>query len=69
MTKNQGPLKILSEAEYRELRNDDAGICKYCGEYSYCVEPDASGYQCDSCEKHGVEGIENAMVMGLVEIK
>jgi hypothetical protein len=36
--------------------DDNRGICVYCGEDDYRVEPDASKYECEACGKNGVYG-------------
>lgn len=37
---------------------DYPGFCLACGERASGVEPDAEGYECESCGEHAVEGIE-----------
>lgn len=55
----------MSEDEYLQLRDDYSGICLACGEIRHGdTEPDARKYPCDSCEKNGVFGIEEIIVMG-----
>lgn len=48
--------------------HDSMGICLACGETTEGVEPDAYGYDCESCGASKVCGIENAILMGRVEI-
>jgi hypothetical protein len=58
----------LSEEEFQSLRDEDAGMCLACGEYAYGVEPDARRYTCECCGVKSVYGLEEALVMGRVEI-
>jgi hypothetical protein len=52
----------ISEADVLESGN---GICLDCGEIQYGgIEPDARDYPCDSCGKHKVYGLEEAVLMG-----
>jgi len=45
------------------------GICLACGEEHYGVEPDARRYDCESCGKPEVYGLEEAVLMGRVDIE
>jgi len=58
----------VSEDQYTELCHDHNGVCLECGEIADCVEPDAEEYKCESCEKHAVFGLEQAMLLGNVDI-
>ncbi len=40
------------------------GFCRACGEEAFGVEPDACGYQCESCGAHEVFGAEELILMG-----
>lgn len=47
------------------------GVCIACGyldEYAGC-EPDARGYECPECGKNKLYGLEEAMMMGSLEIE
>jgi hypothetical protein len=44
------------------------GVCLDCGAEAYGVEPDASGYQCESCGEHSVMGMEDAIIDGHIEV-
>ena len=61
------PVLRVCETEYGNLESDHAGLCFGCGEIAYGVEPDASRYQCESCDEDRVYGLENAMMMGRIE--
>jgi len=56
----------ISEAEFVELANGNMGVCLACGEYQDGCEPDAHSYECESCGKRRVYGLEEALVMGAV---
>jgi hypothetical protein len=61
------PLKLTEEA-YHDLDNSYQGVCLNCGEYQDGVEPDAENYYCESCEQDHVFGVEELLIMGLIEI-
>jgi hypothetical protein len=56
----------MSESEYIELDNENEGLCLYCGEIQSGCEPDARMYECESCEKKGVYGASELLMMGLI---
>lgn len=60
----------LSESDFQTLSEEYAGICIECGEIQDSgVEPDAHGYECNSCGKSSVYGLEEALLLGYVEIE
>lgn len=44
------------------------GLCIACGEMAYGVEPDACGYECEDCGKCKVYGLEELVMMGMIEL-
>ena len=56
----------LTEAEYHD--SDNAGFCLACGSEASGVEPDARRYPCGACREHKVYGLEELLMMGLVEL-
>lgn len=42
---------------------DNPGFCIYCGEDAEGVEPDAERYMCDVCDRPGVYGAEQLLLM------
>ena len=63
-------MPVITEDEYHELQESYSGICLKCGEFREGdTEPDAEGYPCDSCGENAVQGIENALIAGNVEIE
>jgi Zn finger protein HypA/HybF involved in hydrogenase expression len=44
------------------------GICLECGNTQSGVEPDAEEYECENCGENKVMGIENAFLIGEVEV-
>lgn len=56
----------MSEMEFSGCDNDSEGCCVFCGETAYGVEPDARKYPCEACEKPGVYGMQELLLMGLV---
>jgi hypothetical protein len=43
-------------------RLDDPGFCICCGADVLGVEPDARGYECESCSEPGVYGAEERLL-------
>lgn len=43
--------------------DDNSGFCLSCGEQAWGVEPDARGYECESCGEHKVYGAEECLMM------
>ena len=59
MTKND-KIELLLELAYAD---NNEGLCMACGEISDCVEPDARGYECESCGERKVYGATEALLM------
>ena len=58
----------LSEDEYSSIHDGGAGGCVRCGAEVCCgVEPDAEKYECESCGKRGVYGLEQLLMMGWIK--
>ena len=49
-------MELLSSGE------DTTGVCVKCGEDQCGVEPDASGYKCESCGERSVMGAEEIIL-------
>ena len=59
----------ITESDYLMHRDEYNGICLLCGEIRWGeTEPDAENYPCDACGKSSVQGIDNALVCGDIEI-
>jgi hypothetical protein len=56
----------MNEAEFVSCDNDSEGLCVFCGESAFGVEPDARKYPCEGCEKNGVYGMQELLLMGLI---
>lgn len=56
----------MSEQEFVGCDNDNEGLCVFCGESAYAVEPDARKYTCEGCEKPGVYGMQELLLMGFI---
>ena len=52
--------------EIKDAIENQSGFCVLCGEEADGVEPDARGYDCESCEESAVYGAEEILLMGLV---
>lgn len=59
----------MTEAEYVSETNGfgNPGYCLACGEEADGCEPDARNYTCEACGKKEVFGLEECLVMGMVE--
>lgn len=44
------------------MEQNGIGFCLACGAEASCVEPDARGYKCESCEMNLVFGAEELML-------
>ena len=58
----------MTEVEYREADDDHEGRCVACGAVATSVEPDARGYPCEECGATGVFGLQELVLMGVVDI-
>lgn len=58
----------MTEDEYRELGDNNQGLCIACGEVRDYCEPDAIKYECVACAKHAVYGTEKLMMMERIKI-
>lgn len=56
----------MNESEFVSSDNDSEGLCIFCGETAFGVEPDARKYACEGCEKKGVYGMQELLLMGLI---
>lgn len=56
----------MNESEFVSSDNDSEGLCVFCGETAFGVEPDARKYACEGCEKNGVYGMQELLLMGLI---
>lgn len=52
-----------------ELLEGNTGRCNACGAEAYQVEPDARFYTCESCGAKQVFGLEELLMMGLLDIE
>lgn len=51
-----------------EIENHDEGICLACGDVVHGVEPDARNRECEVCGARKVFGLEEAVIMGAIDI-
>ena len=59
---------MVHTATMDEITDATTGRCRACGDAAYGVEPDARGYECESCGASEVYGLEELMMMGELEI-
>ena len=67
---SQREIEIMSKIDVDEViqaceDNDGTGFCIACGESQGECEPDARGYECESCGEMKVYGAEEIVLMGL----
>lgn len=63
------PVKIAMDSKtYQQCCEEYKGFCIYCGAEHDCIEPDARKYQCENCNKAGVYGTEELLLMGRLTI-
>lgn len=56
-------LKRVEEAVERRMTSlDNPGFCRACGAEADGVEPDAEGYECESCGEAQVSGADNLLI-------
>ena len=61
---------VMTARKYKSLCESYSGICLACGAIRKGdTEPDAENYHCKKCKLNKVQGIENALVAGNIEIK
>lgn len=63
------PLQLTLEQVQDHSRDYD-GFCTFCNAVTRWgdTEPDAENYECPECEAQSCFGIEQAVIMGLIEI-
>lgn len=44
------------------MGDENIGFCTSCGFEQSCVEPDASGYTCESCGEKTIEGADTFLI-------
>lgn len=61
----------MTESEYFENTESNNGWCVHCKEVTAIggIEPDARKYRCEKCSNQAVYGIEEALMMGEIEIE
>lgn len=55
--------QLLAMVEESMFGMSDGGFCMACGEEAMNVEPDAVGYECESCEESQVFGAEQLLLL------
>lgn len=51
-----------------DVEDGTLGGCRACGELQEGCEPDARGYECDSCGERQVYGLEELVMMGEIDL-
>ncbi len=55
---------LLDAIKRSHAGTDNPGFCLACGEEQDGCEPDAEGYECESCGEPQVYGAETVLLMG-----
>lgn len=58
----------MTEEQYCALRDNGGGVCLACKEEASGVEPDARNYECEACGAKRVFGIEELLIMGMIDL-
>lgn len=58
----------MSLEEFKEMHDCGFGICLNCGDVLQGIEPDAENYECPICFKHEVYGLDQALLIGQLEL-
>ena len=54
--------EVMDAVERQRSSLDNPGFCMACGEEADGCEPDARGYECESCEEMEVYGAEEILM-------
>ena len=63
------PKQRLFTVASEDYHEGTMGICLSCGETAFGVEPDARQYTCESCDRMTVYGMEEALIMGRIDVQ
>lgn len=58
----------MTEDTYHAARDEYLGLCLSCKSWRESTEPDAENYRCGDCGRKQVQGIDNLLICGQVEI-
>jgi hypothetical protein len=58
---------VFTKAVERAIQTEYMGFCLACGNTQDCCEPDARRYTCESCNAPKVYGLEQLLLMGLIQ--
>jgi len=60
----------MTENEFKEYRDSYDGYCTACKDVTRYggTEPDAENYACEECDESKAMGMENALIMGYIDI-
>ncbi len=62
--------EVVSTADYRDACENYTGWCTGCHDFTRDgTEPDAEGYDCPACEQNLVMGAEQALMLGIIDLK
>jgi len=56
------PERVVAAVESRMQDMANPGFCRACGEDAEDCEPDAEGYECQSCGQMAVDGADNILL-------
>ena len=70
MTEGKTHTFSMTMDEYRDASSNFEGRCTACGaEVPSGCEPDARRYKCEECEEEQVYGMDELLIMGLIDIE
>jgi len=59
----------MTQEDYRCMSEDGTGFCIECEEAAGYCEPDAWGCECEYCGAHAVYGMDELLLMGMIEFE
>lgn len=59
----------LTPLEYLAHEADQRGVCLCCGDWSGGTDPGTARARCGSCGSHSLHGVEQALLLGAVQIR
>jgi hypothetical protein len=61
-------LHEITADQYLAWEADNQGLCLHCGDWSGGTDPGVARARCDNCGAHALHGIEQALLLGAVQI-
>jgi hypothetical protein len=59
----------LTPCQYLTREANEQGLCLRCGTWSGSTNPGVARARCASCGTHAVHGVEQALLLGAIQIR